>query len=296
MLRRILLASNAVVAFAGTAFAADLTPPPPPPPPVPVWTGFYAGVNAGYEWAADRSVNTFAAPVFAAPAWSTELALSTALATGSNSLNPNGFIGGGQIGYNYQLFTTNWVAGIEGDIQGIAGSRPSSSFSGSGVPADLPGETIVSTVTSTKQLNYLGTVRGRFGYLLMPALLIYGDGGLAYGGVKASTGILQANMPFAPPFASGGSLSNTQVGWSAGIGLEWMFLPNWSLKAEYLYYDLGKVTYTLSPLAFSSPTFGSALLYASAPFSSTRFNGSVVRAGINYHFNWGAPAPIVAKY
>jgi outer membrane immunogenic protein len=298
MIRRILLASAGAMALAGTAFAADLPVAAPPPPP-PMWTGFYIGINAGYEWAASRSINTVADPLFAAPTWSTELALSTALATGSPTINPNGFIGGGQVGYNYQ-FAPSWVVGIEADFQGIAGSNPSTSFSGSGVPAAFPAETIGSDVVSTKKIDYLCTVRGRVGYLLTPTLLIYGDGGLAYGGIKSNTGVFQANFPFAPAFASVGSLSNTEVGWSAGAGFEWMFLPNWSVKAEYLYYDLGKETYGLSPLAFShidrSLTASSGpVLYSSAPFSSTRFNGSVVRAGLNYHFNW-APAPVVAKY
>ncbi len=193
------------------------------------------------------------------------------------------------------------VVGIEADIQGIAGSNPSGSFGGSGVPVGFPRETIVSTVDSTKKVDYLGTVRGRVGYLLTPYLLVYGDSGLAYGGVKTSTSIFQANLPFTPPFASFGSLSNTRVGWTAGGGFEWMFLPNWSAKVEYLYYDLGSVTYGLSPLAFShidrslTASSGGPLQFSSAPFSSTRFNGNIVRVGVDYHFNWGA-VPVLAKY
>jgi outer membrane immunogenic protein len=175
MIRRILLASTGAMALTGAALAADLpVAAPPPPPPPPTWTGFYIGLNAGYEWAASRSADS----LFAARTWSTELALSTALVTGSAPVDPNGFIGGGQVGYNYQ-FAPSWVVGLEADIQGIAASNHAGSFSGSGVPIDFPLETIVSTVTSTKQIDYLGTVRGRFGYLLTPTLLIYGDGGLA---------------------------------------------------------------------------------------------------------------------
>jgi outer membrane immunogenic protein len=310
MIRRILLASAGTMALAGTTFAADLAPPPVYVSPPPTWTGFYIGLNAGYEWAASQSVQTTADPVFAARTWSTELALSTALATGSAPVNPNGFIGGGQVGYNYQLpnswfangwFANNLVVGIEADFQGIAGNNPSRSFSGSGVPVGFPAERIDSTVISTKKLDYLGTVRGRVGFLLMPTLLVYGDGGLAYGGVETRTSIFQANLPFAPQFASFGSLSNTRVGWTAGGGVEWMFLPNWSAKVEYLYYDLGRLTDGLSPLAFShidrslTALSGGPLQFSSAPFSSTRFNGNVVRAGINYHFNWGA-VPVFAKY
>ncbi|MGH6801633.1 MAG: outer membrane protein, partial [Methylocella sp.] len=268
MLRRTLLASAGAMALTGAAFAADLpsrAPPPVylPPPPVFTWTGLYVGLNAGYEWAASRSVNTTAVPVFAAPTFETELALSSALATGTAHVNPNGFIGGGQIGYNLQ-WANNFVVGIEADIQGIAGTNRTGSFSGSGNPTAFPAETIVSTVQSNKRINYLGTVRGRVGFLMTPTLLIYGDGGLAYGGVEAATGIGQTNLPFGG-FGSFGNISNSRVGWTAGGGLEWLFAPNWSAKVEYLYYDLGRVTYGLSPLTLTDAAGGA--LYSSAPFS-----------------------------
>jgi outer membrane immunogenic protein len=295
MLRRTLLASVGVIALIGSAaFAADLpsrAPPPVylPPPPVFTWTGLYIGGNAGYTWAASRNVDTTTVPVFADPTFDTELALSSALATGTANVNPNGFIGGGQIGYNFQ-FANSWVVGIEADIQGIAGNNATGSFSGAGNPAAFPSETIESTVQSNKRIDYLGTVRGRVGFLMTPTVLIYGDGGLAYGEVKAATGIGQVNFPFGG-FGSFGSISNTRVGWTAGGGVEWLFAPNWSFKVEYLYYDLGRVTYGLSPLTLTSAVGA----FSSAPFSSTRFNGNIVRAGLNYHFVW-APPPIVAKY
>ncbi|WPP06252.1 outer membrane beta-barrel protein [Methylocella tundrae] len=294
MLRYVILASAGAMAFTGAAFAADLPMQAPPPAvsPPPAWTGLYMGLNAGYEWAANKSVNTTASPYFAAPTWSTELALSTGLASGSAPVNSSGFIGGFQVGYNYQL-ATSFVVGLEADIQGVTGSSSTGSFSGSGVPAGFPDETIVSTVQSTNKLDYLGTVRARLGYLVTPTLLIYGDGGLAYGEVQTGTNIFQANQPFDPAFGSFGVHTKTQVGWAVGGGLEWMFLPNWSVKAEYLYYNLGSVSNALSPLAFAP---GGDLLYSSGPLSTARFNGNIVRAGINYHFNWGAPAPIVARY
>lgn len=294
MMKRILLASASAMALTGSAFAADLTPPAPPPvfvPPPPTWTGFYVGLNAGYEWAANNSIQTTAIPVFAAPTWETELALSSALATGSAGVNQNGFIGGGQIGYNFQ-YGTRLVIGLEADFQGIASNHAVGGFAGSGVPVGFPGETIVSSLESTKSLDYLGTVRGRIGYLFTPTLLIFGEGGLAYGSVNASTSIWQGNEPFLPAFGSFGRFSNTLVGWTAGGGAEWQFMPNWSVKVEYLYYDLGRETFGMTPLAFASP----GLLYSSSPFSTTRFNGNIVRAGLNYHFNWGWPAPVVAKY
>jgi len=281
---------------AGSAFAADLpsrkAPPFIPPPPPPLWTGFYVGLNAGGTFGGNGSVTTLPAPAFFAPTWNTELALSTSLGSTVLGSSKGGFIGGGQIGYNWQ-FSNVFVAGIEADIQGIASNSTSGATSGAGVPIGFPTETIVSSSYASKSIDYLGTVRGRLGWLFTPTLLAYATGGLAYGGVNSSSGIFQANLPFTPSFASTGSFSDTRVGWTVGGGLEWMFLPNWSAKVEYLYYDLGNVTYAMSPLAFLQ---GATLLYASTPFATTRFDGHIVRAGVNYHFNWGAPAPVVAKY
>jgi outer membrane immunogenic protein len=298
MLRRILLASAGAMALAGPALAAEPLPPPPPPPPPPMWTGFYIGLNAGGTWSSNNSVDTFDVPVFAAPTFSTELALSSAFATNIIPVSNGGFIGGGQVGYNYQ-FGPNWVAGIEADIQGVAGSQRSDSVFESGHPVGFPAELIVSTDRASKALDYLGTVRGRLGWLVTPTLLIYGGGGLAYGGVTSSVNIFQQDITtplsdFSGPYNSFGSISTTHVGWTAGGGVEWMFLPNWSLKVEYLYYDLGTESFALSPLLNRFTDTG-LVAWTSDPFARARFNGNIVRAGLNYHFNW-APAPVVAKY
>jgi outer membrane immunogenic protein len=304
MIRRLFLASASALALAGTAFAADLpVAPPPPPPPPPLWTGFYAGVNAGYEWSASNSIDVVSAVAFnnaaiLSPAGLTYAPAAALSATRSLPLKSNGFIGGGQIGYNYQ-FATSWVVGIEADIQGIAGGNGSTSVL-SVVPRTSPpalaGTTVQTDVTVSKSLNYLGTVRGRFGYLLTPTLLIFGDGGLAYGGINSDTGIFGAEVPNtgSTPFFGLGRASTTRVGWTAGGGAEWMFLPNWSAKLEYAYYDLGSVTYNSSPLTSNLIVGGVTFINTAA--TRVHYNGNIVRAGINYHFNWGAPAPVVAKY
>jgi outer membrane immunogenic protein len=149
----------------------------------------------------------------------------------------------------------------------------------------------------TKSVDYLGTVRGRFGFLVIPTLLVYGTGGLAYGEINASTGVTESLGFVDTPgtFGTFGSTTTTRVGWTAGGGLEWMFWPNWSFKVEYLYYDLGNVTYHTAPLLLTATDIVGTLV-ADASRTTTRFNGSVVRAGINYHFNWFEPAPVVAKY
>ena len=78
------------------------------------------------------------------------------------------------------------------------------------------------------------------------------------------------------------SFQNTRTGWTAGGGVEWLFAPHWSAKAEYLYVDLDSNGAT----GAYGWNFGSNY--------NPQFN--VVRAGVNYHFNWDAPAPILAKY
>ncbi|HUI21124.1 MAG TPA: outer membrane beta-barrel protein [Methylocella sp.] len=298
MIRRILLASVGAMTLAGTAVAADLTPSPPPPPP-PMWSGFYIGLNAGGTWSNSNTVNTATADLFGNPALVGGPAFgvaSAALATASVPVSSAGFIGGGQIGYNYQ-FANSWLVGIEADLDGIASSHSRNTlFSSVTIPA-FPANLINQSLSSSRFLDYLGTVRGRVGYLITPTFLVYGTGGLAYGGMNSSTGIVQTvEGPSPVPFSYGsfGSISNTRVGWTAGGGAEWMFMPNWSVKVEYLYYDLGSVAYSQSELA-NYNTAGT-LFTLGAPLSRVSFRGNVVRAGINYRFNWGAPAPVVAKY
>lgn len=282
-MKKSLLAASALAlaVSAGSAFAADLPSKkapllPPPPPPPALWTGFYVGLNAGYTWSDSNAVNI----------GSGSLAPFNPIVgiAGSGVLAPNsdGFIGGGQIGYNYQ-FANSFVAGLEADIQGVAGSNNRvSSFAAFGP--------LASSLSASKSIDYLGTVRGRVGYLFTPSLLIYGTGGLAYGQANLSSSIFQTVGGLVGTSAS--AFSDTRVGWTAGGGVEWLFLPQWSTKVEYLYYDLGTVS-TASVISFT----GIPVPVATTA-STSRFNGHVVRAGVNYHFNLFSPpvAPVVAKY
>jgi outer membrane immunogenic protein len=328
-MKKILFSATCFLLFAGPALSADLPSrkaPVLPPPPPPMWTGFYAGLNAGGTWANSSNRNTQAyglpgnwdeiAAVNNGWAWA---AAASAGPYGSGASN-SGFIGGGQIGYNWQIgnvagpgFGSGFVTGVEADIQGVAAGSSRRNVIGLGAYSEpvLLGPTSetshdVTFATLGQQssgLQYLGTVRGRLGFLAMPTLLVYGTGGLAYGGVTMNSawttiGAHRDTRLFnsGQSVAFGGiSYSNTQVGWTAGGGLEWMFMPNWSAKAEYLFYDLG--TASASGLAFSSYTNsgGSYTPWGYAATQSMRFNGNIVRAGVNYHFNWGA-APVVAKY
>jgi outer membrane immunogenic protein len=174
-------AAMALAFSVGPAFAGGLPsykgPPPAyvPPPPPPMWTGFYVGLNAGGTWGDSNNVTTSASPFYwySGTSWVSEAVVSSMLASGHDSVNNSGFIGGGQIGYNWQ-FANTFVAGVEADIQGVAGAGSSAASSGIGVPWYYPTEAILSARSVSGRLDYLGTVRGRIGYLVTPTLLVYG--------------------------------------------------------------------------------------------------------------------------
>jgi opacity protein-like surface antigen len=100
---------------------------------------------------------------------------------------------------------------------------------------------------------------------------------------KTDTQTLNGFAGIAPNFASNASFSDTRAGWTAGAGIEWMIFQRWSVKAEYLHYDLGSVTYNgqLGPVNTVAP-FGNYFVNNAA--STTRFNGDIVRAGLNYRW------------
>jgi outer membrane immunogenic protein len=195
MLRKILLASAALVAFAGAASAADM-PARMATKAVPYlavynWTGFYVGANLGYGWARDTA--------------------------GGASTNLNGVIGGGQIGYNWQM--NNLVVGLETDFQG-SGQKASASGVGFSV---------------TERVRYFGTVRGRIGYA-WDRTLLYATGGYAYTNVGGDLTVGAVTA----------STNTTKSGYTVGAGLEYAFAGPWSAKIEYLYVDSGTTSLTLA--------------------------------------------------
>ncbi len=284
-------------ALTAPAFAADLPSLKAPvvvPPPA-LWTGFYAGLNAGGTFAESNAVLVTASPI-ASPF---DAGILTALTGGLPTTAQSGFIGGGQIGYNYTFGPV--LIGFETDIQGVAAGAGSAATTVAGSATTLAKTAVIANQNVTSSLDYLGTARGRIGYLATPTLLVYGTAGLAYGQAKlnassAASYFLSGVLATADGFGAA-SVSDTRVGWTAGGGLEWLFLPHWSAKIEYLFYDLGSLTAqgqiattTLATGAFS-PSRSAATSY------QARYNGNIIRAGLNYHFNWfAAPPPIVAKY
>ena len=299
------MAAAICIAGTGLTFAADMPVKAPPPPAAPVmtWTGFYVGLNVGGAWDNNHSVDTVGRPVqgFADGVGTGSFAAnSAAAATGSTSFGNDGrFIGGGQIGYNWQF--GRGVAGFEADIDGLTRQNTASILNNTVAPFAFfgAGEVINSQITNTRTLDYLGTIRGRLGFLATPSFLLYATGGGAYGGAKASTSIVQTNNDcvlhpgdcITPTAAALGSASTTRFGWTAGVGGEWMFAPNWSAKAEYLYYDLGNLSYN-STLTTPGLTFMAGSASVVNVQSTAKFNGSIARVGINYHFG----GPVATTY
>jgi len=258
----------------GSALAADLGSPVYKAPPAPFvapysWTGCYIGGNVGGGWG-DQSSSL--APGTDAPFWIP--AFSAGAAPSAFSYNTEGVIGGGQIGCNYQ--TGSFVWGVEADFDGanITGSESISTA----IAPFVPG-----TFSSSQKLDYLGTVRGRLGFTPADRWLVYATGGLAYGETKYN---LNFAFPGTDDFQSI-SASNTSTGWTAGGGVEWAFWSNWSLRAEYLYVDLGDSTFTSVPS-------GRAANLASNLTEKFENKYNIVRLGLNYKFDWGAP--VVSRY
>jgi outer membrane immunogenic protein len=265
-----------------------------------LWTGWYVGLNAGGIFEDDRFSSTaVAGPCSAAlagctatPNYSTVMALGATFNNGGNNFGQAGFIGGAQTGYNWQV--GRGVYGIEADIQGIANNNNTRIVTTVTPSPAFPAFPLTTTAAASEKLTYLGTLRGRIGWLASPAFLLYATGGLAYGEVKQSGILTQTIAPPDPSFAAPGVGTNTttRAGYAVGGGGEWMVLPGWSVKFEALYYDLGNVSYPLttsSVLATANPALATGS--ANARFSN-RVDGVIARAGVNWHFG----GPVVAKY
>lgn len=276
--------------------------------PAPLWTGFYAGLNAGYGFGTANNAQQYG---WADPAYQQQFtgyqdsgAATFALAASYSVLGRNitqgGFIGGGQVGYNYQ-YGQSTVIGFEADIQG-SGISGEGSSNGAALNTHDNGLGFYSTrVPIIAGINWMGTARGRVGYLVTPTVLLYATGGLAYGGTYLKTYPTSYDIhptDWARPHAiwTQNSQQNLNVGWTAGGGFEWMVMPNWSIKGEALYYDLGNTS--VSNLAYSggySSTGDNNNMVEGGFTTRAYYQGVIARAGVNYHFNLGA-MPVVAKF
>ena len=232
----------------------------PQPPRLAQWNGLYTGLNIGAGWGANGGN---------ANNWN----VNGVSGGYSNNLAANGagggVIGGGQLGYNFAI-TPMLLLGAETDFQGTSlGSGggvslgPLLNLNNGGV-GYLPGP-----LGGGVSIDWFGTLRGRVGVTFLPNLLIYGTGGFAYADVQRDGWSNES--------------STLQTGYTGGGGTEWMFMPNWSVKTEYLYTNVsgGNSGWTNGLFSLKNIT--------------THTSWNTVRAGVNYHFNF-ASAPVATKF
>lgn len=257
------------------------------------WTGFYLGANGGGSWLDTNSKQN----VISGPG-TLSVPTGTALYGGTLNASPDAdgdaFIGA-QFGYNWQ-FAPTWVAGFEADIQsGTKGTKNCIITCNEPIqiaPGILPFffPVVLDENSYTVDINWLATFRARLGYTYGPALF-YLTGGLAVGdverrgsvnGVTTFFGIFPING-----FAGSFSSSSVKTGWTLGLGVEGQLTSNLSLKAEYLYVDLGSVTDRFDTNFTGGIGFGPGSAATRTIRSDIR--EQIVRVGLNYHFTTGTP-------
>ncbi|MCK1384947.1 outer membrane protein [Bradyrhizobium sp. 21] len=249
-------AAAILLASTSLSFAADMATKAPLMAPAAVWnwTGFYIGGHVGAGWGTTESTLTAINPGGAIPG-------GFPIAQNSRS----GFLGGGQLGYNYQ---SGWVVfGVQGDIAGM----------------DVKGTTpcLGGIASCTAKSDWLGTVTGRLGGVVGDRTLVYVKGGAAWLHTDHTLGITAG---FGGPGVASISSSSTAFGWLLGLGAEYAFDHNWSAFIEYDYMDFDKKNIALD----FSP-------FAGVPATANvdiKHKLSVAKIGLNYKFG----GPVVAKY
>lgn len=276
-MRTYLLGGLIIAAFGtASASAADLARRAPvykaPPPVIDPWTGFYVGASLGYGWGGwDASSNQ---RVFNFESTTT-------------SPNVKGVTAGIQAGYNWR-FAPQWLVGIEAEIVDPLKAGETWGDPGQPVVSSPPGDFVPrpggpASLSHEWKLRWFGTVRARLGVLPVENWLFYATGGLAYGESSYQFIFSQPGAAAIPaPTYYALTTRPSHVGYTVGAGAETKLGPNWSVKFEYLYLDLGKASVdTLDIDGF--------------PFHvDYRLRSHIARIGLNYKFDWGKG--VVAKY
>jgi outer membrane immunogenic protein len=259
-MHRIRLAALAgvVCLVSAPALSADLprVPVKAAPAMVPVynWTGFYIGAHAGYGWGEHDIFFVNGTPPFPAG--------------GTNLVEFDGAVAGGQIGYNWQ-FAPNWVFGVEGDIawSGMDGSTA--------VASAVPLFIGLRTTTTTAEIDWVATVTARIGFTANN-WLFYVKGGGAFADFQTNTRTV--NPALGGLLVATTSSSETRTGWTAGGGVEWGFAPQWSAKVEYNYLDFGDENINQAVTFDPSGTVPNPLI------RNVDTHIHLVKAGINFRF------------
>ena len=260
-MKKLLLAMVGLVALAAApASAADMpvkAAPPPPAAPIYNWTGFYIGIHAGGAWTDTDWFYACSARNLLIP--------PCGLAQGGHSASS--WLAGGQVGFNYQVGRFVW--GVEADFS-------ATDLKGSHLDRAFPDQEVLHSRT-----DFIGTVAPRVG-VAWDRVLLYAKGGAAWAHDDYWATISPFNVT-APglegfKFVTGDA---TRWGWMVGVGIEYAFAQNWSVKAEYNYMDFGTERILFTP---------TSNLAGTVPFDDDiKRTIQVVKVGLNYKFDWAGP-------
>jgi outer membrane immunogenic protein len=257
-MKRLAFAVTALSIVGGSALAADLPPPYAPPPRAPAayipvappynWSGFYVGGNLGAAWNSGGSIS------------------DTFGSTFSGSGQTTKFVGGGQVGVNYEFW-----GGVVIGAEAMFDALPNTTNTFNAIEGPGGGPFAGTTASATLNSRWLTTATGKLGYA-WDRVLLYGKGGGAWVG-SDNPNLTVGGVPTTLT-----SSTTTNSGWTAGIGIEWAFAGNWSARAEYDFIGLQNRSVTVVGGPFAGDTIN---------FNNR--NISLLTAGVNYTFGgwWG---------
>jgi outer membrane immunogenic protein len=225
----------AAASWGAPALAADLPlkAAPLPPPVTSTWSGFYVGAELGARWGTTT--------------WTTLSVVDAGFPITLDASSPRHYDttaslrGGLYLGYDYQ-FASRWVAGAEFDWADAHKTNMQAGIPGCSILClGAPGPVADS---SSVTLGWDASARARLGYLVMPNVLLYGTGGIAWQRISSSaTCQFSGPDPLCPgiagtPFATA-TVSTTRTGWTLGAGIESRIAERWILRGEYRYAGFG---------------------------------------------------------
>jgi outer membrane immunogenic protein len=258
-MKRLPAAGVAVFALMAPAMAADISTSAPiySKAPAPwTWTGFYIGGTVGGQRGTD-SITSGSDPIGWTPAGAASIDGSSA-----TSIHPQGFIGGVEAGYNWQI--NSFVLGLEADMNWLSGTATRNL-----TLVGIPGLTAGDVMTNMTHVPFLATVRPRLGVTFDHALL-YVTGGLAIGTLQTTDSFLSLSPATV-------TQSSSLAGWTVGGGLEYAITRNWSVKGEYLHVDLGNANALIPTCA--------ACVAGSDIMVNHKYTEEIARFGANFKFD-----------
>jgi outer membrane immunogenic protein len=290
--KKLALAISILAISAVSASAADMAPAPvytKAPAVVPEvynWTGFYIGGDVGgFGDSQTAATNPFPSPGFGAPAIAGAGLPGFGNLPTVHGLGSSGVLGGGYVGYNWQA-STNFLVGIEGDIDGLNRRVTNNQTVNETFSAPPPGAAFNMAYGASN--DWLASIRGRLGWVMGRGLL-YVTGGAAWTNTNytaTATGLITPSAGVSLPGVNATtSWGTTQTGYAIGAGGEYMLSPNWILRAEYVHYGFGGSSATL-PLVGAFPTAGVTCLPGQCNWalSSGHQNFDTGVVGISYKF------------